>query len=87
MTFFARFLKNPWVPPGETRKMGHFSGDFQYEIAIDFQKVIEKGVRLGVFGVRGPFFAVNTHIYHIYLALAMFRVGLLCLQANGQKVY
>ena len=32
---------------------------------------MEKGVRLGVFGVWGPFWAVNTQIYHIYLALAM----------------
>ena len=29
--------------------MGHFSGKTQYEIAITFQKFIEKGVRLGVF--------------------------------------
>ena len=33
--------------------MGHFSGDFQYEIAITFQKSIEKGVRLEVFGHFG----------------------------------
>ena len=33
--------------------MGHFSGDFQYEIAITFQKSIEKGVRQGVLGVSG----------------------------------
>ena len=33
--------------------MGHFSGDFQYEIAITFQKSMEKGVRLGVLGVSG----------------------------------
>ena len=33
--------------------MGHFSGDFQYEIAITFQKSMEKGVRQGVLGVSG----------------------------------
>ena len=33
--------------------MGHFSGDFQYEIAITFQKSMEKGVRLEVFGHFG----------------------------------
>ena len=49
LTFFARFWKKPWGPPWETRKMGHFSGKTQYEIAITFQKSIEKGVRLGVF--------------------------------------
>ena len=50
LTFFARFWKKPWGPPWETRKMGHFSGKTQYEIAITCQKSIEKGVRLGVLG-------------------------------------
>ena len=85
LTFFARFWKKPWGPPWETRKMGHFSGDFQYEIAITFQKSIEKGVRLGVFGVWGPFWAVNTQIYHIYLALAMLWFGLFWLAAKWSK--
>ena len=30
-------------------KKGHFSGDFQYEIAKNFQKSMEKGVRRGHF--------------------------------------
>ena len=50
---FGRFLKKPWVPPGETRKMGHFSGDFILEIAITFRKVIKKGGPPGGFwGLR-----------------------------------
>ena len=85
LTFFARFWKKPWGPPWETRKMGHFSGKTQYEIAITFQKSIEKGVRLGVFGVWGPFWAVNTQIYHIYLALAMFLLMFSVVAAKGSK--
>ena len=62
-------------------KMTHFSGDFQYEIAINFQKSIRKGVRLEhfdrflmIFNENDHFGFVNTQIYHIYLALAMWFV-------------
>ena len=74
--------------------MTHFSGDFQYEIAINFQKSIRKGVRLEhfdrflmIFNENDHFGFVNTQIYHIYLALAMCYVVLVVEQCNGQKVY
>ena len=74
--------------------MTHFSGDFQYEIAINFQKSIRKGVRLEhfdrflmIFNENDHFGFVNTQIYHIYLALAMICCVFCLVQRKGQKVY
>ena len=79
MAFFDRFYDFSWGGTRVLTKMTHFSGDFQYEIAINFQKSIRKGVRLEhfdrflmIFNENDHFGIVNTQIYHIYLALAMF---------------
>ena len=87
LTFFDRFFKKPWVPPGETRKMGHFSGDFQYEIAITFRKVIEKGVRLGVFGRFWGFRSILSCQYpDISHLLGPSYVSVCCFRWYSEKV-
>ena len=53
MPFFSQFFKKSWVPPRVLTKMAHFSGDFQYEIAKNFQKSIKIPPGLGVLGVPG----------------------------------
>ena len=53
MPFFSQFFKKTWVPPRVLTKMAHFSGDFQYEMAKNFQKSINLPPGLGVLGVPG----------------------------------